>query len=101
MSALSRRILPLLDRVLVEKIVPKKTTPAGVLLPESATAKALNEGKVVAVGPGSYTREGQVLPVSCKVGDTVLLPEFGGTQIKLDGKDFMIYRDDEILAKLE
>jgi chaperonin GroES len=101
MAGLARRIMPLLDRVLVEKIVPKKTSPAGVLLPESATSKSLNEGKVVAVGPGSYSREGQIIPVSCKVGDTVLLPEFGGTQIKVEGKEFVIYRDDEILAKLD
>ena len=101
MSTPARRLLPLLDRILIEKIIPKKTTPGGVLLPESAATKGSVEGKVVATGPGAYSRDGKLLPTSCKVGDTVLLPEYGGTQVKVDGKEFMIFRDDEILAKVE
>ncbi|KAB1222176.1 10 kDa chaperonin [Morella rubra] len=75
---MAKRLIPLLNRVLVEKIVPPSKTHAGILLPEKATK--VNSGKVVAVGPGIHGREGNLIPVSVKEGDTVLLPEYGGTQ---------------------
>ncbi|GJQ14075.1 hypothetical protein GpartN1_g5866.t1 [Galdieria partita] len=100
MSGAGKRLIPLLDRVLVEKLQPKKKTAGGVLLPESAISK-LNEAKVVAVGPGSRTQDGKTVPPSCREGDHVLLPEFGGSAINVDGKELYLYRDDEILAKLE
>ncbi|KAL8493726.1 hypothetical protein ACS0TY_024780 [Phlomoides rotata] len=81
---MAKRLIPLLNRVLIEKITPPSKTTAGILLPEK-TSK-LNSGKVVAVGPGSHTREGKLIPVSVKEGDTVLLPEYGGTEIKLGEK---------------
>ncbi|PIN25021.1 Mitochondrial chaperonin [Handroanthus impetiginosus] len=95
---MAKRLLPLLNRVLVEKIAPPSKTTAGILLPEK-TGK-LNSGKVVAVGPGFRDREGKLVPVSVKEGDTVLLPEYGGTEVKLGEKEYHLYRDDDILGTL-
>ncbi|XP_010271864.1 PREDICTED: 10 kDa chaperonin, mitochondrial [Nelumbo nucifera] len=95
---MAKRLAPLLNRVLVEKIVPPSKTSAGILLPEK-TAQ-LNSGKVVAVGPGARNRDGQLVPVSVKEGDTVLLPEYGGTEVKLGDKEYHLYRDDDILGTL-
>ncbi|KAK4485632.1 hypothetical protein RD792_008275 [Penstemon davidsonii] len=95
---MAKRLLPLLNRVLVEKIIPPSKTTAGILLPEK-TSK-LNSGKVVAVGPGFHDREGKLVPVGVKEGDTVLLPEYGGTQVKLGQKEYHLYRDEDILGTL-
>ncbi|KAL3841152.1 hypothetical protein ACJIZ3_025743 [Penstemon smallii] len=95
---MAKRLMPLLNRVLVEKIVPPSKTTAGILLPEK-TSK-LNSGKVVAVGPGSHDREGKLVPVSVKEGDNVLLPEYGGTEVKLGEKEYHLYRDEDILGTL-
>mmetsp|Transcript_3071 Transcript_3071/g.8488 ORF Transcript_3071/g.8488 Transcript_3071/m.8488 type:complete len:101 (-) Transcript_3071:1863-2165(-) len=100
MSAV-RRIIPLLDRVLVEKAVVQKASKGGVLLPESAL-KNVNEGKVLAVGPGSKSSDGQsVIPVDLKEGDRVLLPDYGGTKVQLEDKEVFLFQADDILAKLE
>uniref|UniRef100_A0A1D1XVF3 Protein groES n=1 Tax=Anthurium amnicola TaxID=1678845 RepID=A0A1D1XVF3_9ARAE len=93
-----KRLLPSLNRVLVEKFVPPSKTTAGILLP-AKTAK-LNSGKVVAVGPGACDRNGNLIPVSFKEGDHVLLPEYGGTEVKLNDKEYHLYRDEEILGTL-
>ncbi|CAL5420583.1 unnamed protein product [Camellia sinensis] len=82
---MAKRLIPSLNRVLVEKIIPPSKTNAGILLPEK-TSK-LNSGKVVAVGPGIHDRDGKLIPVSVKEGETVLLPEYGGTEVKLGEKD--------------
>lgn len=87
----------MLDRVLIEKAVAQKTSKGGVLLPESAISK-LNEGKVISVGPGARTTDGTVLSPSVKEGDNVLLPEYGGSKVVVDGKDLFLYRDDELLG---
>ncbi|CAL0331295.1 unnamed protein product [Lupinus luteus] len=95
---MAKRLIPSLNRVLIEKIVPPSKTTAGILLPEKSSQ--LNSGKVVAVGPGALDKSGNLIPVSVKEGDTVLLPEYGGTQIKLDDKEFHLYRDEDILGTL-
>ncbi|XP_038994152.1 10 kDa chaperonin, mitochondrial-like [Hibiscus syriacus] len=92
------RFWTFLNRVLVEKILPPSKTTAGILLPEKSTK--LNSGKVVAVGPGTRDKEGKTIPVPFKEGDTVLLPEFGGSQVKLGDKEFHLYRDEDILGNL-
>eukprot|EP00271_Cylindrocystis_brebissonii_P012359 TRINITY_DN30788_c0_g1_i1.p1 TRINITY_DN30788_c0_g1~~TRINITY_DN30788_c0_g1_i1.p1 ORF type:complete len:103 (+),score=24.07 TRINITY_DN30788_c0_g1_i1:408-716(+) len=101
MAAAFKRLIPLLDRVLVEKIVAPTKSAGGILLPETAASK-LNSGKVVAVGPGAPSREGSVIiPCSVKEGDTVLLPEYGGIAIKHEDKEFVLYRNEDIPAILE
>ncbi|KAE9613640.1 hypothetical protein Lal_00015956 [Lupinus albus] len=95
---MAKRLIPSLNRVLIEKIVPPSKTSAGILLPEKSSQ--LNSGKVIAVGPGARDKAGNLIPVSVKEGDTVLLPEYGGSQIKLNDKEFILYRDEDILGTL-
>jgi len=101
LATAAKRLVPLLDRVLVEKIVPPTKTAGGILLPETSTK--VNAGKVVAVGPGAKTKDGNIIPIDVKEGDTVLLPEYGGTAVKLGGseeKEFVLYRNDDLLGIL-
>ncbi|KAL8112262.1 10 kDa chaperonin-like [Apium graveolens] len=95
---MAKRLIPTLNRVLVEKIVHPSKTTAGILLPEKASK--LNSAKVVAVGPGEIDKAGNKIPVSVKEGDTVLLPEYGGTEVKLGDKEYYLFRDDDILGTL-
>ncbi|EPS64270.1 hypothetical protein M569_10512, partial [Genlisea aurea] len=97
-SAMARRLVPALNRVLVEKIVPPSKTSAGILLPEKSSK--LNSGKVVAVGPGLRDKEGNHIPPAVKEGDAVLLPEYGGTQVKIEEKEYHLYRGEDILGIL-
>ncbi|CAN1145083.1 10 kDa chaperonin, mitochondrial [Linum perenne] len=95
---MAKRLIPALNRILIEKIVPPSKTTAGILLPEK-TSK-LNSGKVVAVGPGIRDKEGKHIPVAVKEGDTVLLPEYGGMEVKLGDKEYHLFRDEDILGTL-
>ncbi|KGN54688.1 10 kDa chaperonin, mitochondrial [Cucumis sativus] len=95
---MAKRLLPLLNRVLIEKIVPPTKTNSGILLPEKSTK--LNSGKVIAVGPGARDREGKIIPISVKEGDMVLLPEYGGNEVKLGEKQFYLFRDEDLLGTL-
>ncbi|XP_027100344.2 10 kDa chaperonin, mitochondrial [Coffea arabica] len=95
---MARRLIPTLNRVLIEKLVQPSKTTAGILLPEKSAK--LNSGKVVAVGPGLKDKAGNTIPVAVKEGDTVLLPEYGGTQVKLGEKEYHLYRDEDILGIL-
>mmetsp|Transcript_8489 Transcript_8489/g.21891 ORF Transcript_8489/g.21891 Transcript_8489/m.21891 type:complete len:106 (+) Transcript_8489:169-486(+) len=94
-----KRLVPLLDRVLVERAQPATKSVGGVILPESALTK-MNEGKVVAVGQGARNAEGELIPIAVKAGDKVLLPEYGGTKVAIDDKEFTLYRDTELLGVL-
>ncbi|KAK5860642.1 hypothetical protein PBY51_022104 [Eleginops maclovinus] len=93
-----RKFLPLFDRVLVERFTAETVTKGGIMLPEKAQSKVL-QAKVVAVGPGSVNQKGNLMPVSVTVGESVLLPEYGGTKISLDNKDYFLFRDGDILGK--
>jgi len=93
-----KNLIPLADRVLIKRISPMTKTLGGILLPESNIAKS-NEGEVLAVGPGYKTKTGDFVQVSVAVGDTVLLPEYGGLQVKAGGEEAFLFRSDEILAK--
>ncbi|XP_058108160.1 10 kDa chaperonin, mitochondrial-like [Magnolia sinica] len=95
---MAKRLIPSLNRVLVEKIVPPSKTTGGILLPEKTPQ--LNSGKVVAVGPGVRDKDGKPVPVAFKEGDNVLLPEYGGTQVKINDKEYHLFRDDDILGTL-
>ncbi|XP_077978429.1 10 kDa heat shock protein, mitochondrial-like [Glandiceps talaboti] len=95
-----RRFKPLMDRVLVERFAPEIKTKGGIMLPEKSVGKVL-EATVVAVGPGAKNSEGQVIPMSVGIGDRVLLPEYGGTKITLEEKDYHLFRDADILAKYD
>lgn len=98
---MAKRLIPLFDRVLVQKIAQKTVSSGGVLLPEAAGASKLNSGKVIGVGPGKVSKNGNVIPVCVKEGDTVLLPEYGGTSVKLGEEEFHLFHDDDILGILK
>jgi len=93
-----RKLLPLFDRIVVQRLVAETTTAGGIVLPEKSVGK-INEGTVIAVGPGGRDTSGNVIPVSVTVGDSVLLPEYGGTKIEMDNEEFIIFRDADILGK--
>jgi len=88
---------PLGDRVIVEPEAGEQTTKSGIVIPDTAREKP-QTGKVVAVGSGRVTDEGKTLPVHVKEGDIVIFAKYGGTEIKADGKDFLIIRENDILA---
>lgn len=76
-------------------------TKGGIVIPEAAQSK-ISQGTIVAVGPGARNKNGDTIPISLSVGDKVLLPEFGGTKVKLDDdKEYHLFRENDILAKLE
>jgi chaperonin GroES len=93
-------LVPLFDRILVQRLKPQRTTSSGVVLPDSAQDK-VNEAKVLAVGPGRRLDDGSFVVPQLKVGDKVVLPEYGGNQIKLDGQEFVIVDEASIIAKFE
>ncbi|ABO99895.1 co-chaperonin 10, mitochondrial [Ostreococcus lucimarinus CCE9901] len=93
-----------MDRVLVERIAPATKSVGGVLLPESMTGNTMNEAKVIAAGPGRRTMSGELVPLEIKVGDVVALPEFGGAAVNAgdgSGKEYFIYREEEIVGVVE
>lgn len=93
-----KRLIPLGDRVLVERLNPMQTTAGGIMIPEKAQEK-VKSATVVAVGPGRKLEDGKLAPVSVKEGDMVLLPEFGGTKVDVGEKELYLFRDSEILGK--
>ncbi|KAL3644702.1 10 kDa chaperonin [Castilleja foliolosa] len=95
---MAKRLIPTLNRVLIEKIVAPSKTTAGILLPENSAK--LNSGKVVAIGSGLRDKSGNNIPVAVKEGDIVLLPNYEGTQVKLGEKEYVLYRDEDILGTL-
>jgi chaperonin GroES len=91
------KIRPLGDRVLVEPIEAGEVKKGGIFIPDSAKEKP-QEGKVIAVGTGKLDDDGKVIPFNVKKGDTVLMPKYGGTEVKIDDKTYQIVREDDILA---
>ena len=89
-----RSLAPLLDRVLVQRLKPEAKTATGIFLPETAV-KELNEAKVLAVGPGAFDKEGKRVAVSVQPGDKVLIPQFGGSPIKVGEEEYSLFRDHE------
>lgn len=90
-------IRPLGDRVLVEAIAREEKTASGIVLPDTAKEKP-QEGKVVAVGSGTLNKDGQRVPLEVKEGDRVLFSKYAGTEIKYDGKEYLIMKESDIHA---
>ena len=91
-------LTPLHDRVIVKRIEKKETVKGGIIIPDSAKEKP-QEGEVIAVGAGKREK-GELIPLDVKPGDRVLFGKYGGTEIKLEGEELLILREEEILAKL-
>ena len=95
------KIRPLSDRVLVKRLENEdKTSPGGIIIPDTAKEKP-QEGEVVAVGPGKALDDGKIQPMNVKTGDRVLFGKYSGTDVKIDGEDYLIMREDDILGVLE
>ncbi|OBT90422.1 chaperonin GroES [Pseudogymnoascus sp. 03VT05] len=94
-----KSLAPLLDRVLVQRIKAQTQTAGGIFLPESSV-KELNEARVLAVGPGGLDKEGKNVKPSVKAGDKVLIPQYGGSPVKVGEEEYALFRDYELLAKI-
>jgi len=88
---------PLHDRVLVESLESEEKTAGGIIIPDTAKEKP-QEGKVIAVGPGAKTEEGKIIPMDVKVGDRVLFGKWSGTEVKIDGKEYSIMKESDIMG---
>jgi chaperonin GroES len=93
----SMKIKPLGERVLVEPIKEDEAVKGGIIIPDTAKEKP-QEGKVIAVGTGKVDDNGKKVPFNVKVGDVILMPKYGGTEVKVDGKEYQIMREEDILA---
>jgi len=91
---------PLQDRIIVKRVEEEGKTAGGIFIPETAKEKP-QQGEVVAVGKGKLTEDGKVIPMDVKVGDKVLFGKYAGSEVKLDGVDYLIMREDDILGVLE
>ena len=94
------KIRPLQDRVIVQRIEEEEKTKGGIIIPDTAKERP-QEGKVIAVGKGKVSDEGKVMPLSVKAGDKILFGKYAGTEVKLEGKDYLIMREDDILGVVE
>ena len=91
---------PLQDRILVKRVEEETKTAGGLFIPETAKEKP-QRGEIVAAGKGKKTEDGKVLPLDVKIGDKVLFGKYAGTEIKVDGEDYLIMREDDLLAVVE
>lgn len=95
------KIKPLSDYILIEPLKEEEKTKSGIILPETADKEQPQEGKVVAVGPGKQLKSGQKLPIDVKIGDKVLFRKYGPDEIKVDDQEYLIAKQEDILAILE
>jgi chaperonin GroES len=93
-------IRPLHDRVVVRRLDQEVTSPGGIVIPDSAKEKP-SEGEVVSVGNGKINENGDVRPLDVKPGDKVLFGKYSGTEVKVDGEDLLVMREDDIMAVIE
>ena len=94
---MAAKLTPLHDRILVRRVEEVGTTRGGIIIPDSAKDKP-SEGEVISVGRGKSNDEGKVFPLAVKEGDRILFGKYAGTEIKLDGEDFVIMREEEVLG---
>ena len=97
---MATKLTPLHDRIVVRRVEEAETTRGGIIIPDSAKDKP-QEGEVVSVGKGKSNDEGKVFPLDVKAGDRILFGKYSGTDIKIDGEDFLIMREEEVLGILE
>ena len=97
---MSLKIRPLHDRVIVKRLEEERTSPGGIVIPDSATEKPI-QGKVMAIGKGKILEDGSVRALDVKVGDKVLFGKYSGTEVKVDGEDLLVMREEDIVAVFE
>jgi chaperonin GroES len=94
------KVRPLHDRILLKRIEEQETVKGGIIIPDTAKEKP-QEGEVIAVGGGKKTEEGKVIPLDVKAGDRILFGKYSGTEIKVEGEEYLIIREDEVLGVIE
>ncbi|MEO8309251.1 MAG: co-chaperone GroES [Pseudomonadota bacterium] len=94
------KIRPLHDRVIVKRLEEERTSAGGIIIPDSATEKPI-QGKVLAVGKGKILENGTVRPLDLKVGDKILFGKYGGTEVKVDGDELLVMREEDVMAVIE
>jgi len=94
------KIRPLQDRLIVKRVEEEEKTKGGIIIPDSAKEKPI-EGKVIAAGNGKVLEDGKVRPLDVKAGDRILFSKYAGTEIKIDGEEHLIMREDDILGVIE
>jgi chaperonin GroES len=94
------KIRPLQDRIIVKRLEEETKTKGGIIIPDTAKEKPI-EGKVTAVGKGKIADDGTLIKMEVKVGDTVLFSKYGGNEVKIDGQEYLIMREDDILGIIE
>lgn len=93
-------IRPLHDRVIVKRQEDERTTPGGIVIPDSATEKPV-QGKIIACGVGKILENGDVRPLDVKVGNQVLFGKYAGTEVKIDGENYLVMREEDIMGVVE
>jgi chaperonin GroES len=93
-------IRPLHDRVIVKRLEEERTSSGGIVIPDTAAEKPM-KGQVVAAGPGKVSDEGKLRPLDVKAGDKVLFGKYSGTEVKVDGQDLVVMREDDIMGIIE
>jgi chaperonin GroES len=91
---------PLHDRVVVKRIDAEEKTAGGIIIPDTAKEKP-SQGEIIAVGPGGRDESGKLIPIDLKAGDTVLFGKWSGTEVKIDGEDLLIMKEDDIMGVVE
>ena len=94
------KVRPLHDRLIVRRLEEEEKTKGGIIIPDSAKEKPF-DGKVIAVGKGKVKEDGTKIPLDVKAGDRVLFAKYGGTEVKINGEEHLILREDDVLAVLE
>ena len=94
------KIRPLHDRVIVKRLESETKTAGGIVIPDSAAEKPV-QGKVVAVGKGKILEDGQVRPLDVKIGDKILFGKYSGTEVKVDGDELVVMREEDVMAVIE
>ncbi len=94
------KIRPLHDRVIVKRLEEERTSPGGIVIPDTATEKP-SQGKVIAVGKGKILEDGSVRPLDVKVGDKILFGKYSGSEVKMDGDELLVMREEDVMAVIE
>jgi chaperonin GroES len=94
------KVKPLQDRVLVERVEVEEKTAGGIIIPDSATEKP-DEGIIKSTGKGKVLKDGKVMPLEVKKGDRIIFGKYSGTDVKVDGKEYLLMREDDILGVIE
>ena len=94
------KIRPLYDRIIVRRVAEEEKTKGGIIIPDTAKDKP-TEGEVVAAGKGRLTEDGKVIPMDVKKGDRILFSKYGGNEVKIDGVEYLIMREEDVLGIIE